>query len=181
MSRRKTRLPAEVLTRIEDWALKGFTAQQIATQLDKDESFGKYGVPFELKTIQRHVKSLTPRDTSGRWSLGDADPDDARTVLDVLSAVIVASEGRITTFTIDEADWVLRVAKAAPGLRPFTVWATARFYMLRKANGEPTSDLDAFLAFAPWQSSEAGLHYMAAIAKGLPGCPKVLAYMGYSN
>ncbi len=38
--------------------------------------------------------------------------------------------------------------------------------MLLKERGEPTTGVDAYLAFAPWRSLEAAFRYREALAKG---------------
>ena len=144
----------EVVEEIEGLAAEGWGATQIKHKLERQPRYKDRALPT-LRTIQRIVAERTVRDTSGPWSLNEAGPD-ARTVLDVLAAVIDGTEGRTSAFTGDEAQWVLQVSQVAPDLPPFERWRIARLYLGRASRVEPTDDLDGFLAYAPWRDDGAG-------------------------
>lgn len=131
------------------------------------------GLKFSLKTIERIVKEIRPpQEKSEVWTLADGEGDDARTVLTVLWLVIRRSERQITYFSKDEADWVLRVSKAAPGLHPFRVWLLAKLYQGRATHQKlDTEALDAYIAFMPWVNSANLAVYKGEVSRGLKPVP----------
>lgn len=67
------------------------------------------------------------------------------------------TEGRVTGFTKEQAQWVFKVRRAAPDLDGWYVWRVAAAYQLavQKGTDADRESLDALLAFAPWRSLEA--------------------------
>jgi hypothetical protein len=116
----------------------------------KERFAGRKGWPASdiplLRQVQRVVQDLTPRDQTAPWSLGDADPDEVRAVLDVLVDVALESDGRVVHFTVREASWIARVRRAAPTLNGLSVRGFAREYMLRQDAQQSAADLDLALA-----------------------------------
>ena len=53
-----------------------------------------------------------------------------------------------------------------PDIAPLGLWRCARLFADRHERSASTSDLDAFLSFAPWRSEEALSRYYAAISAG---------------
>jgi hypothetical protein len=139
----------DVRSAIQGGGSKGLSPGEIHTALSQDPDF--YGRVPSLRTVQRILSEGRPRDTSGRWTIQSNDGDRVRVVLDALAAVIEQTRGRVNGFTKEEADWIARLDRAAPGLPPFELWRIARLYIGRLSRNEPTDDLDALLAFAPWR------------------------------
>ncbi len=99
-----------------------------------------------LRNVQRWIGELRP-DVSEPWTLVDSDPDDAATVLRVVGALIARPTGR-TRPTKEEAEWIIRVAHAAPGLTdPDLLFTLAR---LARAGGSVQADVEDFLATEGW-------------------------------
>ena len=122
-----------------------FTAPQIHEQLSSKRG----GYTGTLRSVQRAVADIKSKDPTAPWALTDAEPDEARAVLDVLGYVLYATKGRIHHFTLREAEWIARVRLTAPGLPKPEVWRLAGDYMLREDEKEDSYDLDAILALTP--------------------------------
>ena len=151
------RLSSSVLSLIEQLALDGFTPSQIERNLTEK------AVPLasqpSRRTLQRIVQAVRVKDRSGPWSLGDAVGDEAELVLPVLRAYLnltslrTVQEKRDLFITRAEARWIVKVARAAPELHVFDKYRLARAYLARETRGQPTYDLDALLAFQPWDET----------------------------
>ncbi len=150
------RIDAEALSIIEGLANEGRTAPNIEVELEAR------GIPParrpSRRTIERIVKSLTAEDRSPPWGLGDlAASEDAALVLPVVRAYLNITSMRAPArsprdfyITRAEARWIIRVRRAAPDLHVFDVYRMARAYLAREVRRLPTFDLDALLAFEPW-------------------------------
>ena len=138
---------------IEARSSAGMSAPEIHRVLKQSQT-SESSVPT-LRTIQRIVADMAPRDTSGLWTAEHAQ-ERPRPILDTLVAVIEQTHGRVTALTREEARWIARLDTVAPDVRPFEWWRIARLYLGRINRSERTHDLDAFLAFAPWRGGEAG-------------------------
>jgi hypothetical protein len=136
----------EVNERLRDLVLRGYSASQIHRTLL--EQFGEAHVPT-LRTVQRTVRDLKTEDLTEQWSLGTSSGEEARMVLGVLADLLVETDGRIHTITKREAEWIVRISGAVPGLPGWTVWSFVKEYMMRDATGDRTEDLDTSLALAP--------------------------------
>src|SRR5689334_5782673 len=82
-------------------------------------------------------------------SLVDAIADASFTLL-VLRAVIKQTDGR-SSLTAATARWVEAIHRVAPDLDPWNAYRLARLYVARADAGN-TTNLDAWLAYAPWRS-----------------------------
>lgn len=143
--RRKRYLDRDVEEKLAALILRGYSAKQIETELSTDEKYA--GRLPQLRTLQRIVSEPNGlRDAAATWSINDTPADDLRLVLDVWAAVLVESDGRVHRLTVEEAQSILRVRKAAPWLEGWPVWLVAREYLTRVASNEDTTDLDLFLA-----------------------------------
>ena len=126
----------------------------------------------QLRTVQRMVRELRAADASSVWSASPAEAtSDDRHALEVLAAVIVGTGGSRTTLTQTEAAHAVGIRSLAPDLDAWLTYRLARAYMARAARGEPTTDLDAWLALAPWRSAPDRDRYELAVRNGLPRPP----------
>ncbi|MHB0874506.1 MAG: hypothetical protein ACYC5O_00535 [Anaerolineae bacterium] len=157
---RGPKVAVDVETVISVLAGEGKTAGQIEEYLSRDPLYNDR-LPG-LRTIQRIVKAARETDPSGPWTLEDSNPEDAQHVLGVLR-FYHGWPGKALV-TKDLADWIGRVARAAPTLPYRWVGRIALAY-LHTAKGQ-TRDLDQFLAFRPWESQERGLVYNAYTTGG---------------
>jgi len=114
-----------------------------------------------IRTIERIVARVTPRDDSGRWTFGSGEND--RALLDIAVAVIECTEGRVAWLTSAEAAEIARLLPVVPGLEAWETFVLARTYLLRRSLSEPADDLDQIVAFAPWQSDDASTRYFEAV------------------
>lgn len=150
---------------------KELSPSQIFQKLDSQPEF-RDKVP-SLRTIERRVSELRPRDPSDRWDWQQEVVEDTRAVLDVLQAVIERTEGRKYALTNREAQFVERVLKAAPGLNPWAVYLVARYILTteinvrvrarRAPNEGDMAEVDAFLAYQPWKSERHLERYKRAV------------------
>lgn len=139
---------------VEGWALEGRTPAQIEGEL------GKAGIRHaewpSRRTIQRTVQAVRVEDRSGPWSLADATDDEAQLILPILRAYLNLTSLRPVRSSRDlfitkaEARWIVKVQRAAPGLHVVNVYRLVRAYLAREVRRLPTYDLDALLAFEPW-------------------------------
>lgn len=166
MKRQKhPKVDLDMQAEIERLALMNWGATQIHTHLERQEALVDRKLPT-VRTVQRIVAGLAPRDSSGPWHIQDADSGEARLILDVLAAVVTETEGRKSQLTRTEADWTVRIRRAATNIPTWETWMTARFYMAREAAGEETVDLDCLLAFNPWKGGEKAEQYFQAVQAG---------------
>jgi len=166
---------AEIVATIPQLAMLGHSAREIHRIIHADPRFADRERPA-LRTVQAHVSKLHVRDSSGIWSLAAADPETSGLVLDALATIIDVSEGRVTTFTVAEAAWIEAIHRARRDIPAEDAWYLSRFYVTRERHNEPTDDLDAYLAYAPWRDNDARERYITAtIAGHIPAATIFLA------
>jgi hypothetical protein len=120
-----------------------------------------------LRTIQRVIKDLRIPDEKEIWHLADGGGEDGQLILPILAEILLQTQGRVHSLTKTLAKWVLNVRKAAPDAPAYRVWQLALIYMNSEAKGlSDTSDLDNYIAFAPWKSRNHLDHYLQAIEMG---------------
>ncbi|MFC1938524.1 hypothetical protein ACFLWH_02615, partial [Chloroflexota bacterium] len=129
-----------------------------------------------IRTIQRIVKEVAIPDTSGTWSVADSEGEDARLVLDILAFLISSAIGILKgnfSITKREAQWIIRIRKAAPDAPDLIVWALIELYIRRETNGiTDNADLDGYLALTPWRDNDCFRLYKRLVAKGkIPKLP----------
>lgn len=160
--RRQPRIDGDIQDIIDELALKRWGPSQIHKRLQLLEDQGKLPlsprgetrIP-DVRTVQRRVKDLTPRDPLVPWRWWEDDPDDARLALDVLAEVIVRTEGRVTQFTQREAAWISRLCRMLPDVPPWAIYMLARgYYMVVEDEGPQYLAPEDLLFFTPWRSRE---------------------------
>ena len=149
---RDHRAPAQIHRWLEQQAQKGGPLE------------GRY-IPHP-KTVQRIVKDVKPPDPSGVWRLANAEPDDARAVLEVLGVVMEETEGRKRQFTNTEAEWVAKIRRIADDLDLSLVWRLAQAYMITEAHGIGSGAMDAYLALSAWRDEDAQRKYLEMLHPG---------------
>lgn len=147
---KKRRVRGEVYQRIQRLVDADWTPAQIHKTLGDDPRSHGYdtGDVPTLRSIQRIVRDLAPKDATGSWTVASAEPEEISDVLDVIAEITVRSEGRVKDVTERTASWIARLRRAVPTLRPVLVFELAKDYMRREDNSEDTEDLDFYLAFA---------------------------------
>ncbi|CCF83359.1 hypothetical protein [Nitrolancea hollandica] len=163
-SKKRGHIDLEMAAKIERLALQGWSATQIHDHLDRDTS-NRGRVPH-LRTVQYKVKDIRDRDKSRAWTLEDATPEEAAAVLPVLAAVIHETEGLVRSLTTAQVSYVVKIRAACPKLPPFDVFLLASLYVNRTAANEPVDDLDAYLAYQPWQGIQHWDRYGQAVERG---------------
>jgi len=162
MTPRRSKQDGLVEERMRELIDRDWIAPQIYRQLQQE--FGGSLIPHE-RTIRRRIGATSP--SSGPSDLYRPMKDeDAALVLPVLAAVIIETEGRRTNLTVDEAERIAGIRRAANDLALFEVFRLARLYLLHERLEKGTQDIDAYLAFAPWRDDEHQKTYLKAIAKG---------------
>lgn len=139
---------------------EGFEPAQIARELERKQWLGSD--PVSSRTLQRMVRDLRPTDDSGPWSLAEADADQARLILDVLSYAIGSMSGARAWPSADLARWIAHVKAAAPGVPASWAYGLAWAYQTRQA--EDTRLLDMALALRPW-ASESDLEWFVHLVQ----------------
>ena len=147
-------IDADIRAKIRRLANLGLAGTEIHAALQRDPVKKRKDDLPSLRSVQRLAQELTPEQTSLPWTLADDEGTDTKAVLYALAAVIVETQGRRSYITEDEARWIRKLAKAAPGLGPFGWYVLAREYLRREQQGEATTVLDQFLAFEPWRFSD---------------------------
>ncbi len=167
---------------IRTFAKKGLTPAQIhgALQALADKALFIGRVPT-LRTIERYARSapMNREESDEAWRPVDADYNEAALVLPVLGYVIWSTDGRIKSITKREAEWIAHVLRMVPELAQpdrdskggipgmsLAVFLIALDYAERESTGEPTEELDLFLALGPWRSDEAREHYSELVERG---------------
>src|SRR4051794_1240718 len=112
---------------------EGFTARQIYHELGaKGLLSGDNDV--SLKTVQRRVREFARLDPSGPWSMVEADPEEARLVLDVSAFVYSETEGR-AWISKERAKWIVRVRVTCPTIPIVLINWVAREYQRLHSTG----------------------------------------------
>ena len=109
------------------------------------------------RTVQAIVKQYRPPDPSTAWSLADAEEDEGRLVLPVIAELAERTQGARRYITNAEADWIVRVRRAALSLEPWQAFQIAALYRAKQARSESLVDLDLYLALSVWPSSRSDL------------------------
>jgi len=139
---------------IERRVREEFTVKEICAFLD--QLYG--GDALQLRAVQTRAKEV--RDNQLPWDRLTSSGAQAAKVLEVLRVVIEASEGRKREFTQAEVDWIIWIQELAPTLPEIYVWQFANTYLTdSKIVGHDFRQLDAFLAYKPWESEEAAIQY----------------------
>jgi hypothetical protein len=113
------------------------------------------------------------RQDGQRWTLADADGDEAALILPVVREAIEHSRRRPTSA---EAEWIARISRACPDLRDAkTVQYRA---LVAQQGGADLDRVEALLAFAPWR--DAGVALLDAYGSGRVGFD-VVFLAGYEN
>lgn len=130
-----------------------------------------------LRTVQNIVNELRPGRGGDPWDPRAASPEEARLLLPVIPALITESQGARRWLNEDEAQECLWIRRAVPRLDPADAVLLARLYLGRERRKQPTRDLDAFLAFAPWSGEAANARYNEAhLAGWIPLIPIYLVF-----
>ena len=127
------------------------------------------------KTVARRIREFTPHDESGPWSLANADPDEARIILDVLA---LALDGRSWP-TRAMAQWIAHVKTVAPDIPSYWALSLAQgYHACRDDNYKYIRYLDMVLILRPW-ASESDLEwfvYIVQCSRQELGPPSVLQW-----
>ncbi len=169
----------DIQEEIETKAMAGWPPAQIRKDLERRlKKENRQAEILHPRTIQRIAKEVAVPDTSGIWSITDNEGEDARLVLDILAANIVSKQGFMypdmkRKFTKAEAQWIIRLRKAAPDAPAKIIILLFQLYMRREAKGiTDTADLDGYLAFTPWRNKDCLRLYKRIVVNGwIPKAP----------
>ena len=161
--RTRRQIDEDLLRRIEDLAFDAHrTPAQIEAALRRDKNI--MGRVPSRRTIQRVVRDLAYSDESEPWRLDSTvPPDDAQWLIQAAAHVTIHSRAA-RVLTAAEAESVLAVGHAAPSLPVGSALAIAREYLRRGEKGQPTGDLDVYLATAPWTHKRNRRRYLEVVA-----------------
>ena len=123
--------------------------------------------PAAQRTIDNLVKPAQPAGPrSPWWTLDEKSASDAAHVLPVLADLIESSEGRLNRLEAPVAEAISMIVRAAPDISARNARRMAWRYVLAIEAQEPTTDVEIFLAFAPWRGAEAATRYLKAFQAG---------------
>jgi hypothetical protein len=150
--RRTSRTQIRTIHRL---AREGHSVQEICAEL------GFIYGPDAIKerSVQNYVRRV--RNNQIPWDRLDVTGSNASLVMEVLPSVIERSDGKKREFTQEESEWIIWIRQIAPTLPPQFVWELAIYYMTedRNTTSKNFQQLDAFLAYKPWESLEAITRY----------------------
>jgi hypothetical protein len=142
------------------------TADQTGVQNAEAPDWAEGDVP-DVRTVQRIVKDHRPTDPSGTpWALTLDNAEQAAAILRVQAGVAKSHRVRLE-LSVSQANWVWSVSKIAPDLSPWWTYRVGLLLWRRDTAGEPTTDLQGWLAFRPWASDDDANEYSKAIDAGL--------------
>lgn len=155
VSRKHRRIDRDALAIIEELAADGADTDTILDTLRTQLRPGAH-IPHR-KTINSIVREFAALSASEPWTLGHGDASLILPVLRAYLHLVMARGGpksdRDRYITRSEGRWIEHVARAAPTLGVFDIYRLARAYGAREATGAATYDLDALLAFRPWDET----------------------------
>ena len=146
-------MAGELQDEIEARARQGWTPAQIHRHLSERIPQGAKDPP-DIRTVRDIVKDVKKSDTSGTWEIVDSEPEEGRIVLDFLADRTDEYPTPFSTLSKTEAEWVVRLSRLASKASHRVIETLMNQYLSRLARGSKYfRDLDAYLAFRPWESS----------------------------
>jgi hypothetical protein len=149
-----SRIDGDIADQIMRLARDNWTPAQIYRELERlqreEGRFKGRALPV-LRTVERYVAKILPPEAGARWSMADADPEDAALVLPVLGEAILQSKGHWRRFGVELARWIIKVRRAAPDIPPLWALYVAEAYRANEQLDEALESLDQMLALAPWR------------------------------
>ena len=119
------------------------------------------------------VNDFRPTRDSDPWDIGKFQGDNARFVLEAMQEVARRLQRAFHSPSREEASWVVRIHKAAPGLDPYAVWLVTCLYRARKrlvehlGRAAPSAEpIDTYLAYHPWRDRLSFDNYRLAVEVG---------------
>jgi hypothetical protein len=114
-----------------------------------------------LRTVQRiATDQRRDRNAAEFWDLFSGPPEDAAEVLKVLHAYVSGVSGHRRP-TLAEADFVVRVRRAFPGIKPINL---AFLSAVATSGPRALREVEEYLAFEPWEDN--GDRLKAAVVEG---------------
>ncbi|MGD0019823.1 MAG: hypothetical protein ABSD62_11255 [Candidatus Limnocylindrales bacterium] len=157
-----------MLEAIDDGLGRGQSPRQVHGALIHMARFD--GRVPSLRTISRRAKERRPPAAGERWSLAEAEPDEAAAVLPVFAAL--AKRDRVWEcgfVTKEHAQVLVLIRAAAPDLDPWVAYKVADEYVLRRRGGLRTLGLELGLALAPWRSEASAAELRRVLEAGFLG------------
>lgn len=124
--------------------------------LELDERFEGRPIPH-LRTIQGKLRERRPgaEPSSDRWSIRDADPEDAALILPALAMAQrhLGGGGGPARLAKGHAAWIARLRRAVPAMPVDAAYSLASAYWSADRSGWGTPGLDRFVAMGLWNES----------------------------
>ena len=167
-----SRLAPLVSEMIEDLRLDGMSASEVHATLERRAQRGELrttDVPH-LRTIHRMFRQAESRLANSSEAVPEVNPVLFRAALDAASQLVFGGDETIrgpSRWPSKEVlAWMAHIVPLAPGLDPLGLWRVASFYRRRHIRAQETDDLDAWLAFRPWDSDHNYRRYYWACEAG---------------
>jgi hypothetical protein len=159
-SGRRHHVAAGVKAKFDQLYDQGFTPKQIHEIIQEDPKLAPKSP--SLRTLQRMAQaraSAAGRPDSEWWMIQPADEPDPLVAFQLQQVALRVSEGKTPKITIEEGRWATIVSRLKPQLldHPHRMWGLyliARAYVEMRGEGKPTSGLDAFLEYEPWEKTD---------------------------
>jgi hypothetical protein len=146
---------------------KWTNAMQVYRQIEDDlrgKPLGKE-VPQDERSIRAWVRKFQSQDSSGTWTLANAEDTDPAAVLTVLAAALDQPGQLPLTVTNGEARLISSLYRTDPAIPPLEALRLARRYLAYGEKGQSTVGLDQYVAKRGWTLPPE--EYMAYRARGL--------------
>lgn len=164
MSKGKS-IDPEIELQLRDLYQKGLSAAQAYSSLGKNPKFA-YRL-CDPRTVQRRWAEYGPADQGEPFSLMDCEDDDAELLTRLIGEVVQHTEGSRWP-TRQVAKFMVRVARAAPGLSAYKIFSIASEYVrLNRSGDEPARHaLDWYIVCRPWEGGESEKRYAHYVISG---------------
>jgi hypothetical protein len=138
------------------------------------ERLSAAAIEDRLASVEELAGEMVSRRTIERWmreAVGQGPDWTLATEPDLAAAVIVLralgtlawASGKPASITVEEAEWTIRLARAAPTIDPFVAYQVGILYRDRIVRGQETQSLDVYLGAAPWDDDK---RYLNIIENG---------------
>ena len=132
------------------WTNAAQLHRQLMTDL-RDHPLLGAEVPEDPRSIRTWMRRFQSQDTSGTWTLPDADDTDPVAVLAVLAAMLDDAAEQSTTVTNGEARIISSLFRLDASIPPLEALRLARRYLSQQDREAPTDGLDRYVAVRGWK------------------------------
>ena len=163
---RRRRVGPQTLSKIQEKTPLGWSGPDILKHLEGLYQKGDVETVPALRTVQEIMREYVVPDSSGPWSIADADGEHIPLILEVLDTLVRVTSGQRRYVTRREAELVINISKALPDMRKNELLGWAHGYMWCEEKRRSAEVLDLALAIKPWLGDEQADTYFEYV--GMP-------------